>query len=257
MTETGLARSGLGSVRSARRRERLVARWRLSTLLVALVAIVAVGAVLTAAFSLGGFGVPTDSAPQQLSTGAVPYGLLNKTAPRPPVSDSNRKQHTEEVNVYFMGTNNRLKLVLVEIPLPVTLSSTLIALFNGPGSTQSGGPTGVQTAIPPGTQLLLASISSTVATVDLSPQIEDAVGEQVIQAFAQIVYTVTNSDKCPSKPLAPTTSTTEKGSGAPRCVDRVLFEIDGQPQQVPIAPSGAETSKPVTRADYRQLAPPS
>jgi hypothetical protein len=32
----------------------------------------------------------------------------------------------------------------------------------------------------------------------------------------------------------------------------VVFEVDGQPQQVPIE-TGAQTSKPLTRSDYSSL----
>jgi len=259
MTGTTLPHSGIQPGRAPRRRERLVTRWRHSTLLVGVVALIAVGAVLTAAFTLGGFGVPTDASPQQISAGAIPYGLLNKTSPRQPVVNPNHKEHTEQVVVYFMGASNgqsngHLKGVLALIQPPVSIAATLNALLSPPGTT--GGEAGVQTAIPVGTQLLSSSLSASLATVNLSSQIFGAGGQQLIQAFAQIVYTVTNSDKCipPSRQATTTTTSTPKPSVAPHCVDRVLFEVGGQPLEVPIG-SGAETSKPITRVDYRQLAP--
>jgi Sporulation and spore germination len=257
VTESSLGRPGVSPGRTSKRRERLVARWRLSTVVVAVVALGAVGAVLAAALTLGGFGVPTDSSPQQISPSAVPYGLLNKTSPRPPAV-----LKTGSVYLYFIAQNGHLVPLGFDIARPVTIASKLNELFNGPGIPESGGPTGVQTEIPPGTQVLSSSISSGLATVDLSPQIENAVGESLIQAFAQIVYTITFPGTCPrhidTKPLPPTTTTTAPyGVGGPaECVDEVAFDVNGEPQQVPIASaSGAETSKPVTRADYRQLAP--
>jgi spore germination protein GerM len=203
--------------------------------------------------SLGGFGIPTDSSPQAINAGAVPFGLLSRTSPPtvPPVTVHN--EHTESVDLYFINQGNgRLALVLADIPRPVTIESKLNYLFNGPGSTQAGSPTDVLTSsIPDGTSVISASVSATgVATIDLSGEIDNAFGVQLVEAFAQMVFTVTSSRECQSPPhLEPTTTTTPPGFGAGPCVDKVLFQVDGQPQEVPIA-DGAATSEPLTRADY-------
>ncbi len=90
------------SNRGAWRRERLLARWRLSTIFAAAVAIAAVVAVLATGLSLGGFGIPTDSSPQVIRPGAVPFGLLSRTSPPIPPPVTIRKLHTEVVNLYFI-----------------------------------------------------------------------------------------------------------------------------------------------------------
>jgi Sporulation and spore germination len=259
---TGAVTKSSISTRSAWRREKLLARWRLSTILAAAVAIAAVCAVLVTGLSLGGFGIPADSSPQVISSGAVPFGLLSRTSPptAPPATD--RKEHTQSEYLYFVGQNGRLVAVIVLIPRPVTIQAELNALFNGPGSAQTGGPANLLTGIPVGTSVLSATVSSSgLATLDLSSDIDNAFGEELIQAFAQMVYTITPSTACPPEqrnvhpkpPLPPTTATTAPhNSGGPPCVDKVAFQVEGVPQQVPI-PDGAGTSEPVTRADYRSL----
>jgi hypothetical protein len=247
--------------RGAWRRERLLARWRLSTIFAAAVAIGAVVAVLVTGLSLGGFGIPTDSSPQVISSGAVPFGLLSRTSPPVPPPVTIRKLHTEVVNLYFITQNGHLAQVLGEIPRPVTIQSELNELFNGPGSAQAGAHGNLDTSIPAGTSVLSATVTSGLATVDLSLDIENAIGVELIQAVAQMVYTITSPTACPptqkkispKPPLPATTATTgPHGSVGPPCVDRVVFQVVGIPQQVPLA-DGAQTNQPITRNDYKSL----
>jgi spore germination protein GerM len=145
--------------------------------------------------------------------------------------------------------------VYAEIPRPVTIQSELNELFNGPGSAQAGAPGNLLTYIPAGTSVISATVTPTgLATLDLSPDIENAIGEELIQAFAQMVYTITWPTAChkiDTGPLPRTTPPPPRGFETP-CVDKVVFEVDGVPQQVPIA-DGAQTNQPTTRADYKSL----
>ena len=244
--------------RGRRRRERLLFRWRLSTVLAAGVAVAAVVAILIAALSLGGFGVPTDASPQTISPGAVPYGLLSKSSPPTVASNPNRKNE-EHVLLYFVGPIGHLAAADALINPPISPTSVLNELLNGPASALNGQQAELQTSIPSGTVLRSVKVSSGLATIDLSSDIESASGQQLIQAFAQLVYTVTSARTCPAAPrdiskLPPTTATTAApGSQASLpCANRVLFKVNGAPVLVPIE-TGEEASQPLTRADYKSL----
>jgi spore germination protein GerM len=165
------------------------------------------------------------------------------------------------VLLYFITSNGRLVPVASLIGRPVSLYSQIGELLNGPGV---GAPADVQTAIPVGTEVLSAKVTSGIATLNLTPAIENASGEQLIQALAQLVFTATTATTCPSPPakekkikareLPPTTTTTlpQGALAALPCADSVLVDVDGQPELVPTA-TGAQTSKPVTRNDYSAL----
>jgi hypothetical protein len=245
-----------------RRRERLLARWRLSTVLAAVVALAAVGAVLATALSLGGFGVPTDSYPQAINPNAVPFGLLSRSSPpTPPTTATGHKPPKLEnpVLLWFVGPNGHLVPVAAQTTPPVLLESVLTRLLAGPGALPAGSPADLQTAIPAGTVVLSAKVSDGLATIDLSPDIENASGEPLIQAFAQLVFTSATATTCPSTtkrarelPKSPPTTSSRNGPTTLQCADRVLFDVEGQPQQVP-TPTGAQTSKPLTVSDYSSL----
>ncbi|MGO9344687.1 MAG: GerMN domain-containing protein [Acidimicrobiales bacterium] len=247
-----------------RRRERLLARWRLSTILAAVVALAAVGAVLATALSLGGFGVPTDAFPQAINPSAVPFGLLSHSSP--PTSPTTAAGHKppkleNPVLLWFVGPNGHLVPVAAQTTPPVLLESVLTRLLAGPGALPAGSPADLQTAIPAGTVVLSAKVSDGLATIDLSPDIENASGEPLIQAFAQLVFTSATATTCPSTtksvkvkalPKSAPTTAPRSGSATLPCADRVLFEVDGQPQQVPTS-TGAQTSKPLTVSDYSSI----
>ncbi|MFZ0668543.1 MAG: GerMN domain-containing protein [Acidimicrobiales bacterium] len=245
----------------SRHRDRLIARWRLTTVLAAVGAIATVVAVLIAGLSLGGFGVPTDGSPRLINSNSVPFGLLVKTSPPSPPS-SGHKGHPPQsaVSLYFIGQSGQLVPVPALINRPVTLLSQLNELLTGPGNPALGAPADVQTAIPDGTQVLTAKVSNGLATVDLTPDIEGASGEQLIQAIAQLVFTATTATTCPSaskihaKELPGTTTTTAPPGTTVSlpCADRVVFQVNGQPQQVPTS-TGVQTSKAVTRLNYLSL----
>jgi len=244
-----------------RRRERLLARWRLSTILAAVVALAVIGAVLATALSLGGFGVPTDAFPQAINPNAVPFGLLSRSSPpTSPTTPAGHKPKLENpVLLWFVGPNGHLVPVAAQTTPPVLLESVLTRLLAGPGALPAGSPADLQTAIPAGTIVLSAKVSDGLATIDLSPAIENASGEPLIQAFAQLVFTSATATTCPSTtkrarelPKEPTTTEPRTGPTTLQCADRVLFEVDGQPQQVPTS-TGAQTSKPLTVSDYSSL----
>ena len=240
--------------RGYQRRERLLVRWRLSTVLAAVVALAAVGAVLAAGLSLGGFGVPTDSVARTINPNDVPFGLLGRESPSTVVTAVPRHSSQPEI-LWFIGSGGRLEPAAASVATPVSIASILDALLRGPSSTAN-----LQTEIPPGTQVLSVNVDDGLVTINLSPEIESASGEPLIQAFAQFVFTATPVS-CPSAPPrsklkkdgdAPTTTTSAPKADALPCTDRVSFKVDGQLLQVPTA-TGAQTSRPITRADYSSL----
>lgn len=124
-----------------RRRERLLARWRLSTVLAAVVALAAVGAVLATGLSLGGFGVPTDTFPQAIAPGAVPFGLLSRKSPTTvPTTEVGHKQTplNPVVVLWFIAPNGHLVSVAEQTNPPVTLQSVLTKLLAGPSALPAG-----------------------------------------------------------------------------------------------------------------------
>ncbi len=261
-TRTDMRRLSTSSA-GYRRRERLLARWRLSTILAAAVALAAVGAVLATGLSLGGFGVPTDSNPQTISPGAVPFGLLSRSSPPtlPATSPGKNPKLEKLVDLWFIGPNGRLVPVPAQTTPPVFLESVLTRLLAGPGALPAGSPADLQTAIPAGTVVLSAKVSDGLATIDLSSEIENVSGEPLIQAVAQLVFTASTSTTCPAaakpgkvkqRPEVTTTTAPRSGTSTLQCADRFLFEVEGQPQQVPTA-TGVQTSRPLTLSDYSSL----
>jgi spore germination protein GerM len=94
----------------------------------------------------------------------------------------------------------------------------------------------VTTAIPPDTRLNGVPVLGRVATVDLSSEFErPAPGPSQALRIAQVVYTLT-----------------QEGTG----VIAVQFAIDGIPRLVIGGVRLTVLPRPVTRADYRQFAPP-
>jgi spore germination protein GerM len=256
---TEITRAAAASTsRSHARRERLLARWRLSTVIAGIIALVAIGAILAAGLSLGGFGIPTDASPKIMSSGLVPTGLLS-TAPVPPSDTSHPRPATNPVVLYFIGPEGFLTQALVTSVSPpngVTLSSQLQQLLNGPGALAGQ----VQTDIPADTLLFSAKELNGIATINLSSEIENASGQQLIDALAQLVFTATTTTTCPSTTrvnlhLRTTTTILPKGSRPPLpCVDKVIFEVDGVRQSVPTE-TGAETAQPLGRSAYASLFP--
>src|ERR1700721_2765868 len=248
---TGPALQGAAKPRGYERRERLLARWRLSTVLAAVVGLGAVGAVLAAGLSLGGFGVPTDSAPHAINPADVPFGLLGHELPNTATTATPHRSSQPQI-LWFIGANGRLSPTAANVTAPVSIASILNALMNGPLSAE------YETEIPPGTQVLSARVSRGLVTIDLTSGIENASGQPLIQAFAQLVFTATPV-ACPAptkrksnehSSLPPTTTTTvATGAAGLPCTDRVLFQVDGVPLQVPIATS-AQPGRPIPRADY-------
>jgi hypothetical protein len=186
-----------------------------------------VGALFALLATAAACGVQDDSQPRTLAEADVPFDLL---APGTSVADPDTGEGPNRA-VWFV--DNAGLLARGERPLdpPVTVEAILTALLDGVSDAEAAN--GLRTNIAPGTRLLgVEGPDDGLVTVDLSGEILTVSREQQRLALAQVVFTTT---------------------GLPN-VDRVLFEFDSTPQEVPGA--GDElTSAPLTRADFIQFDP--
>jgi hypothetical protein len=189
-------------------------------------AAVATLACLVAA-ALSGCGVPVDGSPTAVARSKVPFGLLEPSRATSPTSTP--PPATVTVQIFLLSPTGRLVAVARNVAVPAALPAVLGALVQGP--TDAEAAAGLQSALPPGTQVVSATLASGVATVDLAGTFGQLVGQAQIDAVAQIVFTAT----------------------ALTGVTSVAFELDGQQVAVPTA-SGADV--PVAnRSAFSALAP--
>ena len=198
----------------------------------------ALGSILLGSILLGvavaACGVPEDRGPTALSRSGVPFGLLTPSSSRQTTQTTMTSPTEVSVEIFLFGPSGTL------VPEPRMLAGTqeslatvLGALVDGP--TEAEAVAGLQSAIPPQTTVLGASIGpGGIATVNLAGSFGQLVGQGQIEAVAQIVFTATG--------LSGTN------------VTGVTFELASQPVQVPVA-NGAQV--PIaTRSQFPQFAPP-
>ncbi len=185
--------------------------------------LVAAGAAL--ALTCAGCGVPVDNGPTALARNNVPFGLLRPSAATS-TTTPNAAPVTVAVQIFLLAADGTLSQATREVPVPAPLTSILDALVDGPTNAEAAA--GLQSAVPPQTQIISASVSGGVATVDLGGTFDQLVGQSEIEAVAQIVFTAT----------------------ALPDVSSVGFELGGAQVAVPTA-TGAE----VPTADRAQFAP--
>ena len=176
---------------------------------------------------VGACGVPTDDDPRALPAERVPFGLLERSAEgvEPGVPGAGTRR-----TVYLVNAENRLVEVSKEVPFPGEAQDTMRTLLEGPDTEDL--EEGLISLIPPGTLLLdVEGPVDGVVTIDLTGNLPTE-GEGLRLALAQIVYTVT----------------------AIQGVDRVLFELNGQPREVP-DDTGETTAEPLGRGDFDQFRP--
>ena len=179
---------------------------------------------------LGGCGVPTSGRPHAISKSNLP------AAPAPPTTTTPNSDDVEVTIVLLNAVTNAPAPVHRFVALKAdNLRTVLSDLLSGPqpGETLQG----LTSAIPPTTALIGVSpnplgtpgvVPSEPVIVNLSSDFTEINGPDVVLAVEQLVFTVA-CDLTPSV--------------------RVLFEVEGAPQDVPIA-TGTSISQPVTSADY-------
>lgn len=192
--------------------------------------VVLIGLVLTVA----GCGLSADNEPSPIAAEDLPSDLLD---PNPPTSTTLLDPGaTAAVTVYLVvreGDTTRLTAVPREVSDPTSPGDRIRALL-APPSTQEQ-EAGLISSIPSDTVLLDISRpdpGSDELLVNVSGALFDVQGKELANAFAQIVWTVT---EIPG-------------------VRQVRFRVDGQSQRA-INDEGVEQPGAVTRSDYSALAP--
>ena len=191
-----------------------------------------VAALLALLLVATGCGLGANSEPDEITADEIPADLLDPN----PSTSTTREGATATVTVYLIrrtGSDTRLAPVSREVEDPTRPGTRLEALLQP--TTEQEQAQGLTSSIPTGTVLLGTpelDAANQELVVDLSSALFDVEGPELAQAFAQIVWTVTELEG----------------------VRRVRFLVDGEPQRAPDA-EGVEQDGAVTTADYRSLAP--
>ena len=179
---------------------------------------------------LAACGIPASSGPQAIAKGNIPSHLLNPTSPSTSTTLNPPVGVTEPI--FLVDPTLHLIARSRNIAPPANLSQVLNALLLGPTAGES--LVGIQSFVSGTANHAFATVANGVATVDFAASPVQVVGStQTLLGIAQIVYT----------------ATTQPG------VNSVLFEIAGQPIDVPTAPDGALVATPVGPAQYKPQAP--
>ena len=178
-----------------------------------------------------GCGVRADSRPHEISAADLPADLLD---PNPPTSTPTPGANTE-VTVYLVvrqGDTTRLAAVSRDVAAASRAADRINALLLPPTADEQ--QLGLINSIPTDTVLLDTQLvpESRELVVNLSGALFDVQGKELANAFAQLVWTVTELN----------------------AVRQVRFKVDGRNYRAPNA-EGVEQDGAVTRGDYNSLAP--
>lgn len=177
-------------------------------------------------------GVTADDAPKAIRAEDLPPDLLD---PNPPTSTTISGSPTGSVTVYLLarsGGTTRLAPVEREVSDPSNRLELINALLTPPSAEEQD--LGLISSIPGDTVLLDTELleESRELVINLSGALFDVQGRELANAFAQLVWTVTELDD----------------------VRQVRFKVDGENYRAPDA-EGIEQEGAVTRSDYSALAP--
>lgn len=187
-------------------------------------------ALLAALATAGACSAPVDSGPKTIAAASIPEGLRAETPST--TTTTAPTGNSDEVTVYFIGTDDRLFPVKRRVSRPVTVEKVLENLFAG-GPNPAERAVGLRTAISAETTVLGAPIEEGgIVTVDVSKDFAVGTADDLIAAYAQVVFT---SLDVPG-------------------VTGVRFALKGQRQEVPEG-DGSLNSAPLGRAAYPQLTP--
>jgi spore germination protein GerM len=174
-----------------------------------------------------GCGVSTDSRPHEISQASVPEGDTSTQA-------SSAGQGGEETDVWFLqGENDEVTLIARArtVRRPKTARGVLEALLlDGPNETERA--FNITTAIPSSTTLAddPEITDGDVLVIDLSDGLFEVRGDELRNAYAQLVCTATELDG----------------------VRAVIFELDGE-QISAFDGNGRSTRRPLRCEDYAGL----
>lgn len=182
---------------------------------------------LLAACGVTACGVGAQSRPESIDRADVPFDLAERSSDTPTTTS---ERSTVSYTIYLVA-GNHLRAVTRSARSAPTLAEKLTQLTKGP--TPAEADAGLRTLLPPEVTVDGVRVSNRVATIELSGAgAAQSAGDERALAIAQLVYTAT----------------------AVPGVDRVRFEVDGTPAEVPRG-DGRLTSRPVDPADYTLAAP--
>lgn len=189
-------------------------------------------AVVVLATVATGCGVSANDEPHEIASADLPADLAASTT-TPTISG--QSPTTAPVTIYFLVLQDgvtRLRGVTREVEDASRPRDRLAALLTPPSAEEQAA--GLLTSIPADTILLDSELveADDELVVDLSRSLFDVQGEELRNAFAQLVWTATELDG----------------------VRRVRFLVDGETFRAPDA-AGIEQPGAVTRLDYSILAP--
>ncbi|HEU5309041.1 MAG TPA: GerMN domain-containing protein [Acidimicrobiia bacterium] len=178
-----------------------------------------------AALGLSACGVGAQSAPHRIDRADVPFGLVERAeAPATP-------SHAPYSFTIFLVAGDRLQAATRGSQSRPTPRAQLRRLLQGPTPTEADA--GLRTLLTPDVAVDDVRVADGIATVALShASAAQPPGSERALAVAQLVYTAT----------------------AIPGVDRVRFEVDGEPAEIPRG-DGTLTNRPVGRGDYVLAAP--
>ena len=193
----------------------------------------ALGALVAAgALALAGCGIPVGGAPTVIAN-----RQLNPSALAPPPTTQPQGTATYIYLVAASGVPTP-EVRLVPPELCTNYQELLTRLVQGPDPAEEAD--GIYSAIPSGTAVLSVTPhdvgtkpGSGPITVDFNDSFGQVAGNEQLLAIEQTVHTI--------DVLAGVQAT-------------VIFEIEGQPIEVPVLPSGAQVSRPVSSTDYDPVA---
>lgn len=180
-----------------------------------------------------GCGLDADSEPQAIAVDDLPGDLLD---PNPPTTTTTPDPSAlTAVTVYLIkreGDTTLLAPVERRVTDPTRAAERINALLTPTSAEEQ--QEGLISSIATDTVLLRATLISEnrELVVDLSSAIFDVQGQELANAFAQLVWTVTELEG----------------------VRQVRFMVDGEAFRAPNA-EGVEQDGAVTRSDYSALAP--
>jgi spore germination protein GerM len=193
---------------------------------------VAAGLATVITLALAGCGVPVNRSPAALPRNGVPFGLLQPSS-RSTTTTTALPSVQTTVQIFLVSTSTgRLVGVNREVPeAEESLAAVLGQLVKGPTNAEAAA--GLESAVPTQTVVVGATIGTDeIATVNLGGTFGQLVGQPLIQAVAQVVFTA---------------------AAALPGVSGVTFELAGQVADVPAA-SGAQV-RVANPADFVPLAP--
>lgn len=178
-----------------------------------------------------GCGVAANDKPRAIQAEDLPADLLD---PNPPASTTlPGSTATAGVTVYLVvrhGDITRLAPVERDVADPSRAADRINALLLPTAAEEQ--QEGLISSIPTDTVLLDTALVDEELVVNLSGALFDVQGEELANAFAQLVWTVTEVEG----------------------VRRVRFKVDGEAYRAPNT-EGIEQDGAVTRGDYNALAP--